>query len=129
MHADTGQQALTLLLFAALGAVLALLYCMITPLRRAVGRLGAAVCDILFSLLSGTAIFLLSMYVPGRAQADVWDFFISAAAFCIFMLTSGEYILYFFRIFWDGAEFICINIKNFFEKSSNFTKFFFTNRE
>lgn len=129
MHADTGQQAFALLLFAVLGIVLALLYCVITPFRRAVGRKGETVFDILFSLLSGAAIFLLSMYVPGRAQAGIWDFSLSAAAFCIFMLTVGEYILNFFQILWDGTAYICINIKNFLKKSSVFTKFIFTNRE
>lgn len=129
MRADTWQQAFSLLLFTALGAVLALLYCALTPLRRASGRLGGMLYDLLFSVLAGAAIFLLSMYAPGTAQAGLWEFGLTAASFCIFMLTLGECILRFFQILCVSTEYICIKIKNFFKKSSIFAKLFFTNEE
>lgn len=129
MQAVIWQQALTLLLFTSLGAVLAVTYCAFTPFRRAAGRLGGAFLDLLFSMLSGAAIFLLSMYAPGSVQAGIWEFALTAVSFCIFMLSLGEYFSAFFQILCDYANFFCIIIKNFLKKSANFTKFFFSNRQ
>ena len=83
------RQAVCLVSAFVLGAALGLAYDLIRPLRRRSGRVGAAIWDIAFALISGLLTFSFAMGA-GSGRLGVWELFSMLLGFCGYMHTLSD---------------------------------------
>lgn len=84
MALEPRRQLLQLLGALVMGFALGALYDLLRPPRRRIGRLCAALLDLLFALLAGAATFLYAMgALDGRL--GLWELTASALGFLLYM--------------------------------------------
>ena len=103
MAVDPRAQLLRLLGALLLGLALGLLYDLLRPPRRRLGRLGAALFDLLFALLAGAAVFLYAMGAPA-GRLGLWEL---AAAVSGFLLYQQLLSPLFYPLFSACFGFLC----------------------
>lgn len=103
MALDPRVQLLQLLGALILGLALGLVYDLLRPPRRRLGRLAAALLDLLFALLSGAAVFLYAMgALEGRL--GLWELAASALGFLLYLHMLSPL---FYPLFTAGFDFLC----------------------
>lgn len=100
---DPKRQLLQLLGALVLGFALGALYDLLRPPRRRLGGLAAALLDLLFALLAGTAAFLYAMgALDGRL--GLWELAAAALGFLLYMPLLSPL---FYPLFSACFEFLC----------------------
>ena len=84
MGLDPRRQLLQLQGALVLGAALGLLYDLLRPPRRCLGRVPAALLDLLFALLAGAAVFLFTMGAAA-GRLGLWEIIASALGFFLYL--------------------------------------------
>ena len=84
MATDPRQQALALLLALIMGIGMGLLYDCFRPLRYRVGRIAAALLDLLFCLLCGAAAFVFAMGAD-NGRLGIWELSADLVGFLLYL--------------------------------------------
>ena len=103
MGLDPRAQLLRLLGALLLGAGLGTAYDLLRPPRRRLGRVGAALLDLLFALLAGAAAFLCAMSAP-EGRAGLWELAASALGFLLYIHVLSPL---FYPLFFTFFDFLC----------------------
>ena len=92
MEIELTAQLRALLLSAALGVLIGLLYDLLRPPRRRTGRTAGALLDLLFCLLAGIGAFLYGMSA-GNGRLGLWDLMGMLAGFLLYLHTLSPLLL------------------------------------
>ena len=92
METSLRAQALSLLPALLLGMGLVLLYDLLRPPRRRMGRLPAALLDLLFALFAGAAAFLNALASSG-GRLGLWELSCSLAGFLFYLHALSPLLL------------------------------------
>lgn len=84
MAITVGEQTIAITAAALCGLSAGLLYDLLRPLRHAVSRFGAALCDVVFCLYCTAAMFLVAMLFC-RGRAGVWEGLGFVAVFVLYI--------------------------------------------
>lgn len=98
MNTFVKQQAVSLVLAFALGAIIGLCYDVLRPLRRRCPPFVKAGADFAFALLSAVLLFIFSMS-EGNGRLGLWELAASLGGFLAYLYTLSDV---FFALF-DGA--------------------------
>ena len=113
---NIGAQGCALLIAHCGGWLMGLLYDLLRPPRRRMGRGFAALLDILFCAAAGSAAFLFAMSA-GNGRLGCWELL---AALCGFEPVVDKIFGFFCRIARRGKSFtkkVCKTAKFYFQKS------------
>lgn len=91
MRTDVRMQALILLEAAATGAAFGLFYDLLRSLRRHSGKTGAALLDVLFCAVSGTAAFFYAMGA-GEGRLGICQLFVMTGGFLLYIYIFSDKI-------------------------------------
>ena len=103
MGVELKGQALALLLAAAMGWLLGVLYDLLRPVRRRTGRVMGAALDMLFCLAAGAAVFTYAMGA-GSGRLGLWELTAALLGFLLYMHTLSGPLL---RVFNALLELLC----------------------
>ncbi|MBR3473812.1 MAG: hypothetical protein IKH34_01955 [Oscillospiraceae bacterium] len=92
METSLRAQALSLLPALLLGMGLGLLYDLLRPPRRRVGRLPAALLDLFFALFAGAAAFLNALASSG-GRLGLWELTCTLAGFLFYLWALSPLLL------------------------------------
>ena len=92
METSLRAQALSLLPALLLGMGLGLLYDLLRPPRRRVGRLPAALLDLFFALFTGAAAFLNALASSG-GRLGLWELTCTLAGFLFYLWALSPLLL------------------------------------
>lgn len=92
MELAIGEQALALLMSAALGAMLGVLYDFFRAVRYALGKAGAAVCDVLFCLVCALSLFWLVMR-SAQGTLGTWVIPLLGAGALLYFASVSAFVL------------------------------------
>ncbi len=117
-------QSLRLLLALLLGAGTGLLYDVLRPIRRASGKVAAAILDALFCLLAGTGLFLFAMGA-GDGRLGQWELCAALLGFLAYLHFLSRFILPVLEFAAGTAASELALCKKSLKKFLHFTKFIF----
>lgn len=124
MEISLALQSLRLLLALLLGVGTGLLYDVLRPMRRAAGKVAAALLDALFCLLTGTGLFVFAMDA-GDGRLGQWELCAALLGFLSYLHLFSPFIL---PVFEKAAAFLASGLalcKKSLKNFLHFAKFFF----
>ena len=89
MEISISSQLTALCIALCLGFLLGILYDLLRPVRRVSGKTGAAIIDVLYSVLSGAALFLFAMSADS-GKLGIRELAASFSGFLIYTYTLSD---------------------------------------
>ena len=89
MEISISSQLTALCIALCLGFLLGILYDLLRPIRRVSGKTGAAIIDVIYSVLSGAALFLFAMGADS-GKLGIWELSAAFSGFLIYTYTLSD---------------------------------------
>ena len=122
MEIEIGEQAAVLLLSLLMGLLMGIAYDMLRPLRRHLNRLGAVLCDLVFSITVFALVFSFAMGA-GSGRVGQWELFGMLLGFLLYIYLLSPVFMPVFALWAELAAKLEIVIK----KAGNLKKLYFQN--